>query len=559
MKINNSKKKRTSELQRFVKQKRKRRYKRHLVDVTGEVKDATTKHLGMASTPGRSMELSQRQTKAVNDILRYFPAAEHFRIYPLLQFIKVKISHQLDWDPATFELIVNGIKSIGSNIIDILRFLYKIGFRYGTEGMQTYPMYDGTEREVGIPRSTGEFVNVLRRDYPHATQSFLFDQERLEILKIYLDPKLFRRHKRQEREQPAAAEEEESSSYWRDSHAATRYSPTKAPLSSMMGSTAAFPTVFGQQSSPSPPPVPASYTATTSDGDDDAFHSPSSTTGRSRTVLDQLEDGVSLPPPIQTKIIRPPYGYHTPAPYQPVNRERSSILPGLGASLLSPVESFRKWMKFSPETQKKEEAKEDEDLDDVEERLREEDERRRQEEENRIAAVNKKAELVAAEAARVAAEEKRIAEEQEAARVAKAAEVARRVAAEKKRKDDELAKLIAAEKKRKEEEQKRLAEEKKKKEEEQKRIAEEKKKKDEEIAKRAKEKADAAAKAKAKAKEAADAAKAAAKAALKAQEEAKEAELESHPLPKKKKRPPGPIRRTDRQRSQTDFYQAGDP
>ena len=98
------------------------------------------------------------------DLLRYFPRAEQFKISNLLSFIERRAGDKLTWNPKNMNLIINKKTIPGSNFADILSFLYDTGDRFETEDDDNLipSIKAGVPgKMVGVPQGTLHFTRFM--------------------------------------------------------------------------------------------------------------------------------------------------------------------------------------------------------------------------------------------------------------------------------------------------------------------------------------------------------------------------------------------------------------
>ena len=95
------------------------------------------------------------QRRGVGHLFNMLPMDTSRGLHRLVSWLSSS-SKRINWDPNTFEIYLDGTKKKGSNIVDILTFLWK-----DVDDTSTYPSAHTFGVFIGIPMSTTHFLRVM--------------------------------------------------------------------------------------------------------------------------------------------------------------------------------------------------------------------------------------------------------------------------------------------------------------------------------------------------------------------------------------------------------------
>ena len=137
---------------------------------------------GREQVDSRRAFLEELSTDGAKGVLRWFPRPEQHKVYTFLQFVRRQGRGRIMWDD-DHRLILDGSFMQGTNIIDILKFLYGIGNRYQTQLLPLIAPQGGNLPPVGIPKGTQELIDILSLLTQDQVEEFFnFDESRLCLL-----------------------------------------------------------------------------------------------------------------------------------------------------------------------------------------------------------------------------------------------------------------------------------------------------------------------------------------------------------------------------------------
>jgi len=93
--------------------------------------------------------------KGIDRLLNMLPVDTSRGLHRLVSWLSSS-SKRIKWDPKTFEIYLDGMKKKGSNIVDIMTFLWN-----DTDDASTYPSAHTFGVFTGVPMSTTHFLRVL--------------------------------------------------------------------------------------------------------------------------------------------------------------------------------------------------------------------------------------------------------------------------------------------------------------------------------------------------------------------------------------------------------------
>ena len=105
--------------------------------------------------------IDSKTTLQISPLLMLFPNIEHYKLHALASYINRYLHDgQLSWDPLTREVIIQKEAINGSDIVEVLSFLFNTSSDFMTSSVHKYA-YSGTLHNIAIPKGTIETLNQL--------------------------------------------------------------------------------------------------------------------------------------------------------------------------------------------------------------------------------------------------------------------------------------------------------------------------------------------------------------------------------------------------------------
>lgn len=112
------------------------------------------------STFGRKVGVSavvEDVMEDINSLKNFFDISEKSHVHRLLNLLKNN-KDVITWDRSNYEIIIKSVRYPGSNLLDILTYLFKRGT---SEPFFVTANYEVNNKEQGIPQNTKDFVAAL--------------------------------------------------------------------------------------------------------------------------------------------------------------------------------------------------------------------------------------------------------------------------------------------------------------------------------------------------------------------------------------------------------------